>query len=204
MNILAIGAHPDDIEIGCSGTLMKYRRNGAEIYLFITSDGSSGGDASIRRDEQMRSADIIGVKDVFWGGYKDTRIELNKELIDKIEGCMANIKPNFIFVSNPEDTHQDHRNLTNAVLSATRYTKNVLFYEVPTSVNFNPNVFVDISDMFEDKIRCLEAHSSQVTRTHIEGLSILDIAKASAQFRGTQGRVRFAEGFSSLRLFINI
>ncbi|MFQ5900692.1 MAG: PIG-L deacetylase family protein [Thermodesulfobacteriota bacterium] len=204
MNILAIGSHPDDIEFGCSGTLIKYKRTGANIFLLVLSEGSSGGSSNERKREQMESAKIIGANEVFWGEYEDTKIPSNKDLIDRMEYYMAKVKPDFIFANYPEDTHQDHRNLASAVISAARHTKNLLFYEGPTSVNFNPNVFVDVSDVFDDKIRCLEAHASQVTKTNIEGLSILDIANASAHFRGTQGRVRFAEGFHPLRLFINI
>ncbi len=204
LNILAIGAHPDDIEFGCSGTLMKYARKGASVYLLILSGGGAGGDPGERRREQEESGRIMGVKGIFWGDYEDTRIPVDKGLIDTIEHYMDLVRPEFIFTHYPEDTHQDHRNLASAVISAGRYTRNLLFYEGPTSVNFDPNVFVDISSVFDDKVRCLEAHSSQVMKTNIEGLSIIDIARACAHFRGTQGRVRLAEGFRSLRLFINI
>jgi len=204
MKILAIGAHPDDIEIGCAGMLIKYARKGAGVYLLVASDGSMGGDVMVRMREQERSARLIGAKKVFWGGYSDTRIPLDKGLIDMIEGVLKEIRPGFIFVNYPEDTHQDHRYLAEATVSATRYTRNVLFYEVPTSVNFRPNVFADITSVIDKKMQVLKAHASQVDRTNIQGLSILDIAKAVAHFRGTQARVAFAEGFHSLRLFINI
>jgi len=204
MNILAIGAHPDDIEFGCAGTLVKYREKGAAIYLLVLTDGSSGGDIEARREEQLNSANLIGATDLFWGNYKDTKIPLNNGLIVKVEHYMKKVKPDMIFTNYLEDTHQDHRNLTNSVVAATRYTKNVLLYEGPTTVNFNPYVFVDITEVFKEKIECLKAHASQVDRTHIEGLPILEIAKATAHFRGTQGRVKLAEGFQPLRLFINL
>ncbi|MFQ5836218.1 MAG: PIG-L deacetylase family protein [bacterium] len=60
MNILAIGSHPDDIEFGCSGTLIKYKRTGANIFLLVLSEGSSGGSSNERKREQMESAKIIG------------------------------------------------------------------------------------------------------------------------------------------------
>ena len=110
----------------------------------------------------------------------------------------------FIFVHYFDDTHQDHRHLSLSTISATRYVRNVLFYEGPTTQNFSPNVFVDISRHFDDKIYSLEAHKSQVTKTNIEGLNIVDIATSTAVFRGIQSRVKYAEGFHSLRLFINI
>jgi LmbE family N-acetylglucosaminyl deacetylase len=89
-------------------------------------------------------------------------------------------------------------------MSATRYIRNVLFYEGPTTQSFNPHVFVDISDTLEAKMRALEAHQSQVEKTNIEDMYIIEMARASANFRGIQGRVKYAEAFHSLRLFINI
>ena len=140
-----------------------------------------------------------------WGGFKDTMLGTDiRKLIDSIENVMKKTAPIFIFVNYPKDTHQDHRYLAEATISAARNTKNILFYEVPTSIDFNPNVFVDISQFMERKIEALIAHTSQIDKTNIEGLSILEIAKSTALFRGTQGRTKYAEGFCSLRLFINI
>jgi len=65
-------------------------------------------------------------------------------------------------------------------------------------------VFIDIADEIERKIQALQTHKSQVLKTRIEGTAICEIAEASAHFRGVQGRVRWAEGFSPLRLFINV
>ncbi|MGH7167028.1 MAG: PIG-L deacetylase family protein, partial [Nitrospiraceae bacterium] len=112
--------------------------------------------------------------------------------------------PHFIFVHFHDDTHQDHRHLAVSTVTATRYTKNVMFYEGPTTQNFSPTVFVDIDAVLEDKVEALRAHQSQVKKTNIEGLTIVDIIRSSAHFRGIQGRVKNAEGFIPLRLFINI
>ena len=204
MNILAIGAHPDDIEFGCGGTLLKYRKKGANIHLMVLTDGDLGGDNELRRQEQIISSNILEVKDLFWGGYKDTQLPLDRKLIKTIEDVVYKVKPVFIFVNYFDDTHQDHHHLAKATMSATRYVKNVLFYEGPTTRNFSPNVFIEINDVLDDKIALLKAHASQVMKTNIEDLSILEIAKSSANFRGIQGRVKYAEGFVSLRLFINI
>ena len=204
MNILAIGAHPDDIEFGCGGTLMKYGQKGYNVFLMILTLGQMGGDGKVRKREQLASCKILKSKKVFFGKYKDTRVPLDQGVIDSIEKVLKIVKPEFIFVNYFDDTHQDHRHLTQATLSATRYIRNVLFYEVPTTQNFIPNVFVDIESTLKDKIAALQAHDSQVARTNIEGLSITEIAKSSANFRGTQGRVKYAEGFISVRLFINV
>ena len=92
---------------------------------------------------------------------------------------------------------------THITISATRYIRNVLFYETPTTQNFTPNVFVDIARVLDEKLTTLNAHKSQVDKTNIENQNIIDIARSTATFRGIQARVKYAEAFNSLRLFIN-
>ncbi len=204
MRILAIGAHPDDIEFGCGGTLVKYARQGHQVFLLVVTDGGGGGEAGLRRREQEDAARVLRAARVFWGEYPDTALPLGRDLIEHVEQVIGEVKPDFIFVHFPDDTHQDHRHLATSTITATRYTRNVLFYEGPTTQNFSPSVFVEIDSVIAQKIASLEAHRSQVCKTNIEGLTILDIARSSAHFRGIQGRVRNAEAFMPLRLFINI
>lgn len=204
MRILALGAHPDDIEAGCGGTLIKYAENGHRIFLMVMTQGGQGGSPAVRKREQARAARLLRAEKVFWGGYKDTEVPLGRDLIQTVEEIVKKIDPHFIFVNYHDDTHQDHRHLAMSTITATRYTKNVLFYEGPTTQNFAPTVFVDIEQALDRKIRSLQAHASQVRKTNIEGLSIADLVRSSAHFRGIQGRVKNAEGFLPLRLFINI
>jgi LmbE family N-acetylglucosaminyl deacetylase len=204
MNVLAIGAHPDDIEYGCGGMLTKYAQRGHDVFLWIASDGALGGDGEVRRQEQGESARIMGVREVFWGDYLDTEIPLTRELIVRIESVIRRIEPRMIFVHYPDDTHQDHRNLAQGTQSATRYVPNFLFYEGPTTQNFTPNCYTDIEGVLDEKLACLKAHRSQVAKTNIEDLSILELAKSSANFRGIQARVKYAEAFQSIRLLINL
>ena len=204
MNILAIGAHPDDIEIGCGGTLIKYADSGHNVYLMIMTEGGQGAAEEVRAIEQMASNEKMGVKDLFWGGLQDTQIQINQESITKIERVLERVAPDFIFCHFPQDTHQDHRHLSQIVQSATRNLRNVLFYEGPTTYGFQPSVYVDVADTLDRKIKALLAHRTQVDRTNIEGCSIVEIARSSANFRGIQSRVKYAEAFSALRLFINI
>ncbi len=204
INILAIGAHPDDIEFGCGGTLIKYADRGHRVFLLIMTEGSQGGENSTRAGEQKKSREVIGAKHIFWGGFEDTYLAADKEMISCIEKVLIEVDPVFIFCHFPEDTHQDHRHLCQATMSATRNMRNVLFYEGPTTQKFTPHVFVDINETIDRKVEALKAHSSQVTKTNIENLNIVEIAKSSANFRGIQGRVKYAEAFSSLRLFINV
>ncbi len=204
MNILAIGAHPDDIEFGCGGSLIKYADRGHHLFLLIMTEGGLGAPNRIRKAEQLDAQEILGIRRIFWGNYEDTYLEVNKDVISQIENVIAEVKPDFIFCHYPDDTHQDHRHLAQAVISATRYVRNVLFYEGPTTQNCDPQIFIDISDTLDRKMKALEAHRSQIEKTNIEDLTIIELARSTANFRGTQGRVKFAEAFSALRLFINI
>jgi LmbE family N-acetylglucosaminyl deacetylase len=205
MKVLAIGAHPDDIEVGCAGTLVKYANSGHDIYLLVMTEGHMGGEGTIRKKEQAKSAKVLKPRELIWGGYKDTLLEPHmNQMVHDIETVLKKIVPDFIFVQYEEDTHQDHRALAKATISATRYIRNVLFFEGPTTQNFSPTVFVDIQETLEAKIAMLRAHRSQLQKTNIEGLAITDVVRSTAVFRGIQGRVQFAEAFVPLRLFINL
>jgi LmbE family N-acetylglucosaminyl deacetylase len=204
LNVLAIGAHPDDVEYGCGAMLAKYARRGHAVYMFVASDGGRGGRPSVRRREQEESRQILGVRKVFWGGYRDTAVPLSRGLIARLERVIREVRPRMIFVNSPDDTHQDHRHLAQCTLSATRYVPNFLFYEVPSTVNFTPNCYTDVADVLDVKLASLKAHRSQVTKTNIEDLTILELATSSANFRGIPARVKYAEAFQSIRLLLNL
>ena len=204
MNILAIGAHPDDIEFGCGGTLIKYAQKGHNVFLLVLTMGSVGGDPGLRKREQEEAVKFMNARRVFWGNFQDTEIPLSKELISVIEDAVNEAKPHTVFFNYLDDIHQDHRILAQAAVSATRYLKEVLYYEVPTTQNFEPDVFVNISDALDKKLELLKLHVSQVDKTRVEDLTILESARSCANFRGYQGRVRYAEGFKALRILKDI
>ena len=204
MNILAIGAHPDDIEFGCGGTLIKYAQAGHNVFLLVLTEGSFGGDSNIRRSEQGDAAKFMSVREVFWGDLTDTELGENRELITKIEEIIDKVKPDIVFLNYPEDVHQDHRAVSQAGISATRHAREVLFYEVPTTRHFEPDIFVNIHDVLDDKLQLLNIHASQVAKTRVDNLTITESAKSCANFRGFQGRVKYAEGFKALRVLRQI
>ena len=204
MNILAIGPHPDDIEFGCGGTLIKYAQKGHKVYLMVLTDGSYGGDAEVRKSEQIEAAKYIPAKELFWGNTRDTELEETRKLIISIEKVIHKVKPDIVFLNYSSDVHQDHRAAAYAGISATRYIKEVLFYEVPTTQHFEPDIFVDIRGVLDNKLRLLERHASQVHTVKVENLTILESSKSCANFRGFQGRVKYAEGFKALRVLREI
>lgn len=204
MRVLAIGPHPDDLEYGCGGTLIKMAQAKYHINLLVMTRGEMGGKPDTRQREQEKSAKILKAN-LFWGRFSDTDIPLEKETINTIEYFIKKIKPDIIFTPFQKDTHQDHRIVSQATITATRYVQNVFFYEVPTSFNFSPaSVFVDIGKVLDKKMTLLKAHKSQVFCTRVADLSILESVKAAALFRGFQNRVKYAEGFVPLRLSLKI
>jgi len=202
MDILVIGPHPDDLEYGCGGTLAKFAKAGHRIHLMVSTKGEMGGEPGIREKEQERSARLIKAK-LYWGRWMDTQVPLDKSIIQNIEGLIGKVRPSLILIPYHNDTHQDHRNVAQAAMTATRYARNVLFYEVPTSVDFTPSVFVDIGKFLDKKFALLKAHRSQVYQTKISNLSIIENARSAAIFRGFQNRVKYAEGFLPLRLALD-
>jgi len=199
--ILALAPHPDDVEIGCGGTLAALSGSGDEVHLFVATDGSRGGNGAIRQAEQEAAAAILGVSEIHWGGFMDTQLSAaTVQLIEHIELLVNRIKPDMVFINHHVDTHQDHRALASAAHSATRYVANVLAYETPTSDAFEPTVYWDISAHMQQKLDALCAHASQVQRTNIQGLSIIDIATSTAHYRGMNGRLNSAEAFMPKRM----
>ncbi len=199
--VLALAAHPDDMEIGCGGTLAVYAERGVCVHVFVATDGSKGGVAAVRRAEQEAAARILGIDSVHWGGFEDTALSAAADhLITSIERLVTELGPDMVFVNHYVDTHQDHRMLARAAHSATRFVPNLLSYETPTSYEFDPAVYMDIESVMEKKRLALKAHASQVERTNIQGLNILDIAEATAHFRGLHSRLNSAEAFVPVRL----
>ncbi|MBI3550345.1 MAG: PIG-L family deacetylase [Elusimicrobia bacterium] len=202
MKILGIGSHPDDLEFGCGGTFAKFSKAGHQIHMLIVTSGEIGGEPAVRRREQERSARILKAK-TYWGGFRDTDIPLTRELIQMLERHIRDIKPNLIFTHHFDDTHQDHRKVSQATTTAARHVRNVLYFEVPSTLNFNPSVYVDIGTFLPRKLAVLKAHRSQVFQTKVPDLTILESAKSTAVFRGYQDRVKYAEAFVPMRLSLD-
>ena len=204
MRILALGAHPDDIEYGCGGTFIKFARRGEEIYFMVLTKGEFGGDAEVRQKEQEEAMKFMGVKKIFWAGYKDTELPKERIIISDIDSVISEINPNEVYVNYIDDIHQDHRTLAECTLAATRYVRRVFFYEDYTSVKFEPDIFVDIGDVLEEKQKLIQIYSSQVVKTYPTKLDMIESVRATANFRGFQGKVKYAEGFKAFRFLRDI
>jgi len=198
--ILALAPHPDDLEIGCGGTLAEHAARGDEVHIFVATYGEVGGSSETRKAEQQASSDLLGVHKIHWGGFSDTMLPHQaQELMTKLESVVQEVDPDTVYVNHDEDTHQDHRVLAQVARSVTRYIPNVLCYETPSSTGFEPTAFMGINDVLQLKLQALEAHASQLNRTHV-CLNIVEIALATAHFRGMQSKLSCAEAFIPVRI----
>lgn len=180
MVVLAVGAHPDDIEFGCFGTLARLAKE--SVHFVILSGGELSGSKQKRLLECKKSAKLLGAQlEIF--DYPDGQIPVNVEIIDKLTSCIRKIAPQTVFALYPNDTHQDHRNTSRAAISSCRNVNELLFYEVPsTEMDFHPNVFYDITNHFDLKEKGLLCHKSQIKKPYLN----LGAIKGLAQYRAYQ------------------
>jgi len=194
--VLAVGAHPDDVELGCAGTLVLHKLNGDKVYLLVLTKGEASGDVEVREKECRRAAEILGVDGLFFGGLEDTNVHDGRETIDVIEKVIDEVKPDIIYAPTHKDTHQDHRNTGYATLSAGRRCKIILLYEgASTQRDFVPQVFVNIKKTFELKKKATRVFGSQLNN-HRGGYSLAVTGiKGLAKYRGYQAGLEVAEAF---------
>lgn len=205
---IAIGAHPDDIEIGCGGTLKKLSDNGYDIIFLIATLGERCNFKidtlktikNKRKIESLGSARMLGAVKVFHLDLKDTMIEHTGRTVNSIEKYINKFKPEYVFTHTIEDKHQDHKNLAFSTISACRRTKtNILHYETPsTAQSFIPTVFSDISRTIEYKIKAINFFSSQHNKYYVDP----DAIKGLAHYRGYISGSKYAEAFEVSKYYI--
>ncbi len=159
--VLAIGAHPDDVEVGCGGTLAKHKGRGDELMILTLSKGTKGGDTDVREQEARRAANRLGAT-LELNEFPDTQILDDLATIAASQAVVRSFRPTHIYTHSQHAAHQDHRSVFAATLSASKGVRNVYSYQSPSStVDFRPNHFVDVTQHIESKIAALAAHESQ-------------------------------------------
>jgi len=195
-NVLAVGAHPDDIELGCGGTLLAHAARGDRIHILVLTTGEQGPQAALSRiSEQERAAEVLGAT-LHWGGFHDGSIPEGRAAIQAVETVLKEVRADVVYAPAPADTHQDHRAVAAATAAAGRRSCRVLFYESPTSVGFSPSVYLDVANHLEGKLTAIRAHTSQVLKNHLVDLEAVE---AQARYHGFRARIRYAEAFEAGR-----
>jgi LmbE family N-acetylglucosaminyl deacetylase len=221
LNILAVGAHPDDIELQCAGTLALYARNPKNrVFLAVATNGDKGNYdvdpsqlVSIREQEFYRSCQIIGGEPI-WMGFPDEYLENTLENRMKFVNMIRQVDPDIVITHGPNDYHPDHRYTYELVwdammlagvhhvktdLPATGRQVTLYFMDNIGGVDFLPTELVDISEVIDIKKRALACHESQVRIfKDMLDVDLLDMIETTGKFRGYQAGCKYAEGFKKV------
>ena len=225
MRVLAVGCHPDDIEIACSGTLAKCVKRGDTVIVCHASTGNLGHViippdelTKIRAEEARRAGALAGIE-VICAGFNDLDIyDNNKEARDKMVDIIKYANPDVIITHNPDDYMPDHTAVSRLVFDASftatlpnyksKYKEPaklvpIYYMDTPTGINFNPTEYVDITDEIDLKIKMLECHESQIVwmRDH-DGIDFSDMVRTCSRYRGYQCGVAYAEGFRQCQAYL--
>ncbi len=177
--VLAIGAHPDDVEIGVGGLLAAHAQAGDSITILTLSRGAQGGDADSRQNESLSSAELLGAR-LFLKDLVDTEISGGGTTVRLIEEVVKEIQPTIVYTHSSHDRHQDHRAVSEATIVATRRVGTVACYQSPSAtIDFRPTRFVRIDKYLDEKLRLLECFASQTaSRDYLEP----DFVRATARY----------------------
>jgi LmbE family N-acetylglucosaminyl deacetylase len=215
--VLAVGAHPDDLEGTCAGTLAALIREGVEVHMAVATDGwcgsyeLSGSDiAAIRVEEARRAAEIVGAASFHHLGMHDqgtdTTIERRRELVNLVRRLKARV----LLAHGPNDYHPDHRNAGELAFQARLAaavpnfadeppldrTPHLAYIDNEQGVGFEPEIWIDIGSTIDIKRRMLQAHQSQVAlMSRMYGDDLIEMMERLARMRGGQRGCDFAEGF---------
>lgn len=225
MIVLAVGCHPDDLEIACSGTLRKYVEQGAEVHMCHVANGNQGHVIIepdelriIRTKEAEEAGKIIGAKQVINLDVPDMEVNShNFEIMDAMADVVRMVRPDVMITHNPQDYMTDHVETsliaTNGAFCSglghrpRKYEAYMSF--IPTffmdtlaGVDFQPTHYVDITNQIDIKLQALECHVSQLKwmREH-DNIDFADMVRTCSKYRGYQCGVAYAEGFKPYNVY---
>lgn len=204
-SILLIGPHPDDVFIACAGFIIENIKKYDFHVLCMTASGSENFKQRI--DEEVKSWKEIDekIKVEFFESGRDTYLENHYcEMTKYIEDKINNVNPYMIFTPSFEDSHQDHVAVSRATLSASRYSRNVVFYETPSTMFFVPSIYCELTPInLERKKEVSKIYESQILGNNEYQATLAEIIEAKALSNGVKSRVcKYAEGFLPFKYFL--
>ncbi len=226
LDILAFGAHPDDVELSCSGTLIKHIVKGYKAGIVDLTKGelSTRGDVKTRQKEVAAASKIIGIKDRENLGFRDGFIINDEAHQLEVIKMIRKYRPAVVFANAKYDRHPDHGKAAELVRDACflaglakietkmkgekqKPFRPKVVYNYQQALHQPADFVVDISDYFEKKIECIRAYKSQFynpaskePQTYISSPEFLDYIKARDSYFGVPIGAKYAEAFSVNRL----
>ena len=210
MRILAVGAHLDDIEIACGGTLAKAIEAGHNVKVLIMSkSGYTNKEGKIQRSDEVavkegiNALHTLGIMDIEIFDFETKDIPFRSDVVNVIDLVISQHNPDIIFTHHPFDTHQAHEGVSKATIAAARRKNTVFFYEPITPsgrsyVAFKPMLYVDIESTLDKKIESLKCHTSEYNKFGAEDW--IEGVRCRCGFRGYEIGKKYAEAFEVLRL----
>ncbi|MFI5361799.1 MAG: PIG-L deacetylase family protein [Elusimicrobiota bacterium] len=201
--VLAVGAHPDDLELGVGGTLARLSRSGARVVMAVLSIPSR---LQTRRAEAARAARILGCEVRFLTPNRCSRVEdlKNHQLVGMIDGLVRELKPAAMFSHCLANLHKDHKLAHEACMASQRLRYFDIFCYSPTSchavnIAFHPQAYIDISDTIEAKMRAIRSHATQFDQRGLK----TDHYREASNRTGRIIDVDYAEGLEIVRMRLN-
>ena len=212
-NILAVGAHPDDVELGMGATVAKLVRLGHKVSLLDLTDGEPTpcGSKEKRKEESLRSAQVLGIEERITLDLPNRYLEATILARNELAIHIRRIRPEIVFCHFWMDKHPDHlaaSKLTEAAVFYAKLTKSDIlgepwevskiyyFYAIHLRININPSFILDVSDDFDKKISALKAYKSQFIENE-KNAFVFDYLKSQAQYFGSLIKRDYGEPFIS-------
>ncbi len=210
MNILAIGAHFDDIELGCAGSIAQHVAKGDSVYVYVATDSGFSNHANLlirssetAKNEAKEAMQVLGIKELICGSFKTLDLEFTDQLNVEILQIVEDKKIECVFTHWVGDIHHDHLALARASLHGCRHVPRMLMYRsnwYHSNLDFRGNFYIDISDFWEKKQKAIEAHESELERT---GRKWISFFKNEAENAGQKIGVEKAEVFEVVKWLEN-
>jgi LmbE family N-acetylglucosaminyl deacetylase len=195
-SVLAVGAHPDDVEIGVGGILLRHAAAGHDVAVVTLTGGEQGGAIAERTEESKRAAALLGAR-LYHRDLTDTSVGDGGVTIGAIKAVIDEVRPTIVYTHTARDVHQDHRNVHHATLVAARGIPKIYCYQAPsTTVEFSPTRFVTVDPFIEGKLDAIRAYGSQ---TAIRAYLDEELLRATARYWARFSRSRYVEPLEVVR-----
>lgn len=197
MRYLFVGAHPDDVEFSCGGTMLRLLDEGHKVYAVIMTYGGTALTEleRERKIEQINASRLGKVTDLVMLGHNDGTITANNTAVRSIADIIELYEIDMVVTHHPNDSHQDHRATAQIVKSATRRKCSLLYFDSYSSIDFQANLYVDITPYIADKEKMIRCFKSQIDKFNNRNIDFTRKSLLTNRLNGYECSAEYAEGF---------